>query len=32
MRNNRFLLFFVIAFSYNLAASFVHPVTPTLIV
>ena len=29
---NRFLLFFIIAFVFNVAASFAHPVTPTLIV
>ena len=29
---NRFFLFFLIAFIFNVAASFVHPVTPTLIV
>ena len=32
MRNNRFLLFFIVAFCFNTAASFAHPVTPTLIV
>ena len=29
---NRFFLFFIIAFLFNAAASFAHPVTPTLIV
>ncbi len=32
MRKNRLLVFFVITFVFNLAASFAHPVTPTLIV
>ncbi len=32
MKKNRFLIFFLIAFMFNLAASFAHPVTPTLIV
>lgn len=29
---NRFLIFFLISFLFNVAASFAHPVTPTLIV
>ena len=29
---NQFLIFFIIAFLFNAAASFAHPVTPTLIV
>ena len=32
MRKNRLLVFFVIVFFFNMAASFAHPVTPTLIV
>ncbi len=32
MNKNKFLIFFLIAFMFNLAASFAHPVTPTLIV
>ena len=32
MRKNRLLVFFVITFVFNMAASFAHPVTPTLIV
>lgn len=30
--DNGFLIFFIIAFVFNVAASFAHPVTPTLIV
>ena len=32
MRKNRLFTFFVILFFFNMAASFAHPVTPTLIV
>ena len=32
MRKNRLLVFFIIVFFFNMAASFAHPVTPTLIV
>ena len=32
MRKNRLLVFFAIVFVFNMAASFAHPVTPTLIV
>ncbi len=32
MDRKKFLLFFIIAFIFNMAASFAHPVTPTLIV
>ncbi len=32
MKKEKLLLFFIVAFLFNMAASFVHPVTPTLIV
>lgn len=32
MKKEKLLLFFITAFCFNMAASFVHPVTPTLIV
>lgn len=32
LKDSRFLIFFIIAFLFNVAASFAHPVTPTLIV
>ena len=32
MRKNRLMPFFLIIFFFNMAASFAHPVTPTLIV
>ena len=32
MKNNKILYFFIIVSLFNIAASFVHPVTPTLIV